>query len=225
MKKEKIIGSAFVKNLTFTTIKQGKSSNLFAPITTYINHKRNQTFQNIYNKVPTHVGDLIGLIFFGYKQNIEPNKLMALRTLYLKWGLSHYLARSGLHIVILFGLLNFLLSFLYIPYRSKKIILLLFCLIYTVLSWTSISYLRALILIVLCMIAQLNKLQLSLLHLINLACFAILLWNPQQLFSLDFQLSFALTYSLILMNLLIQIPPTPLPQALQKSRPVSSSHT
>ncbi|HJM68593.1 MAG TPA: ComEC/Rec2 family competence protein [Candidatus Babeliales bacterium] len=202
MRKENIIATAFTGKIRGIILKRHHTFDIWS----YLNRKKESFFTNLQQKLPDHVGNLMGLIFFGNKQEIDPNELMELRTTYMHWGLSHYLARSGLHIVILFALLNLLLSLFGIPNRERRILLLAFCLLYTALSWMSISYLRALILIVLYNVAKLTKIKVSMLHLINLTCCIILLYNPHQLLALDFQLSFALTYILILMGQLKKQP-------------------
>ncbi|OGB97169.1 hypothetical protein A3F06_02150 [candidate division TM6 bacterium RIFCSPHIGHO2_12_FULL_36_22] len=196
MKKEGIIATAFAGKIKTTILKNASMLDILASL----NRQKEHIFTRLQQKLPAYVGNLMGLIFFGNKQDIDPSELMELRTTYMHWGLSHYLARSGLHIVILFTLFNVLLLFFGLPIFIRKLLLLGFCLLYTALSWMSISYIRALLLIFFYTIAQLANIKLSLLFFINLTCCIILLYNPYQLFALDFQLSFALTYILILIG-------------------------
>lgn len=115
------------------------------------------------------------------------------------WGLAHFLARSGLHIMLYGGIWLFLLSLLPLSIRTRYILLMITTGIYALLSWSSISFIRAYWLFVLVGIGKICMLTTQPSHLISLLSLEILLHNPLQLFALDFQLSFALAFSLSLL--------------------------
>lgn len=116
------------------------------------------------------------------------------------WGIMHYLARSGLHLIIFVAVWQTLLCAIPIPFLLKQLIMLLLSLIYFGLSWSSISFMRALYTFILYKICILHKRPSHLLYLLSLVCFFVLLDNPIQLFFLDFQLSFTLTFALAWFN-------------------------
>lgn len=116
------------------------------------------------------------------------------------WGISHYLARSGLHMVIFICIWFFLLNLLPISFTLKQIILIIIGLVYHYLSWPSISFLRALISFLLFKSCTLLQVSSHLLHLLSLVTIGVLFNNPMQLFFLDFQLSFGLTFALAWFN-------------------------
>lgn len=116
------------------------------------------------------------------------------------WGISHYLARSGLHLVIVVILLQFLLSLVPIGFRAKKLALGCYLGLYSIISWPAVSFTRALLMVALAMGADIIHRPTQILHLIIVASYAVLLWQPANLFYADFQLSFGLTFVLAWAN-------------------------
>ncbi len=116
------------------------------------------------------------------------------------WGIMHFLARSGLHLIIFIAVWQSLLCTIPLPFLLKQLIMLLLSLIYFALSWSSISFMRALYTFILYKICTLHKRPSHLVYLLSLVCFFVLLDNPIQLFFLDFQLSFTLTFALAWFN-------------------------
>jgi predicted membrane metal-binding protein len=115
------------------------------------------------------------------------------------WGLSHYLARSGLHIVLFIIIWNWILCFIPLSFIFKNSLLLAIAYVYGLLSYSSISFLRATYVFYLFQIGKLSRSSsLSFAHLLALIGLIILLFNPLQLFFLDFQLSFFITLALTL---------------------------
>lgn len=138
---------------------------------------------------------LVGSLFFGNKTQTK-NEINKSKHQFAIWGLSHYLARSGLHLVIFVALLEFLLRFIPLSFFLKQLILLIMSFLYFIFSWSSISFLRALCMFVFYKICILSALRTHLMHVLLLVAMLFLLYNPFQLFFLDFQLSFLLTYAL-----------------------------
>lgn len=154
---------------------------------------RHRIFSTIQSKLSPRACSYFGLIFLGKK---PAESITALRTKFNYWGLAHYLARSGLHIVLFIVIWTFFLTLVPMHIRFKNIILLVICLLYDILSWTSISFARAFYVFLFMKTGSLCSQQSNFLHLLTLVCFSILLFNPLQLFFLDFQLSFLLTFTL-----------------------------
>lgn len=116
------------------------------------------------------------------------------------WGISHFLARSGLHLVLFIFIWQALLRFIPLPFLVKQIILLLFSSLYFALTWISAPFTRSFILFVFQKICLFRQIPFHLLHYLTLVCFLFLLYCPLYLFFLDFQLSFALTFALAWFN-------------------------
>jgi competence protein ComEC len=116
------------------------------------------------------------------------------------WGISHYLARSGLHLVIFVFAWHMLLKLLPIPFLLKELIMLFLSILYFLLSWTSISFIRAFATFIFYKTCIITSSPINTFYLLTLVCFLVLLFNPMQLFFLDFQLSFGLTFALAWFN-------------------------
>jgi competence protein ComEC len=204
MKKEHIIASGFIKDLDESISSKHKTQqNEPSTIDLYlswIDKQKNALYDNLCKKLSPEATQLFGLIFLGTKSAHAEENISTLRDTFMHWGLSHYLARAGLHFAMLFALLNLIFSLLHLPFFIRKFFLICSCTIYALLSWPSIPFIRALFSMVLCLIGDIQYIQTSLLHIINIICVLLLLWNPAYLFALDFQLSFLLTYLIILGN-------------------------
>src|SRR3990167_3930800 len=121
--------------------------------------------------------------------------------LFQQWGLSHVLARSGLHLVIFVFIWRWLLNFLPLSFYRKNLLLLFISLVYALCSWPSVSFIRAWYALIFYFFCALFLRRPShTLHIISLVYCIILFLNPLQLFFLDFQLSFLLTYALTWMG-------------------------
>ena len=115
-----------------------------------------------------------------------------------QWGISHYLARSGLHLTIFTFIWLMLFRLFPFSFFFKQLFMLLLCSIYLVFSWSSISFLRAFYSFFLYTICNICKIPIHFLHILTLVTLYVAICNPIQIFFLDFQLSFALTFALAL---------------------------
>lgn len=110
-------------------------------------------------------------------------------------GIMHILAISGLHIGILYLLLNFLLAFLSRKYRTYLIIILLW--IFVFLSGFSPSVYRAVFMFTLISISFLVKRKSSLENNLGIAIFVSLFFEPLLLYNVSFQLSYLAVLSIM----------------------------
>lgn len=138
---------------------------------------------------------LFNALFLGIKEKSKEGLILQHNSIY--WGAAHHMARSGIHLAILFALIMFF--FLYIPIRYiyKYWFIMIALAGYTAISNPTISFIRALIMIIAHILCKLLNHKASSLHIITLATTATLLCNPLQLFFLDFQLSFGITYIIV----------------------------
>ncbi len=154
---------------------------------------------NIFNRLRSKISPA-GFTFFSSfflgnrKINKKENDLLKKWCRY--WGISHYLARSGLHLIIFIMAWEYLLRSIPVGFILKQFFLLTLTLIYCLLSWTSISFVRALLTLFFFRISTIFATHQNSLAGITVVTLIILLHNPWQLFFLDFQLSFGITYLL-----------------------------
>jgi len=142
--------------------------------------------------------ELASCIFWGNRTIIKQNP--ETKELFKKVGIVHYLARSGLHLIVFMFIWQILFKLFYFSYRKKKIVLLVIGLLYFILTWPSISFFRAFFLFAFFTVATLNQMRTNIFYLLCLVCILFLTYNPMQLFFLDFQLTFGLTCALIWHN-------------------------
>jgi len=137
-------------------------------------------------------------IFLGEPGN-KKNTLTIKRNMQF-WGIVHYLARSGLHVVIFIAIWQTLLKFLPVSFLFKEIILILLLGLYSVMSWASIPFYRAFYTFLAIRTSSITYTRLY--YIPTLACISLffLIYNPLLLFSLDFQLSFGITFALAMLN-------------------------
>jgi ComEC/Rec2-related protein len=147
-------------------------------------------------KLGVEAGKLYGSVFLGKKLLASADTA---RELFCIWGLSHFLARSGLHVSIFGGIVWWLLSLVpFLPLSLQSFFAFCMLLIYGILSWPSISFYRSSVILALVMIAKILKQRSNSIYLIGLVTIWVLLSNPFELFCADFQLSFSLALALMI---------------------------
>lgn len=160
----------------------------------YFSQKRRAVLASLKRKLSPTSYTLTCTLFFGIKP--QGPILSDIKDLFRRWGLMHFLARSGLHLVILIMLLSVVMKWLPLSFNIRTLSTFILITLYASITISSISFLRAYLLFALYTICTLFDLQINKLHLLSLVTITILLWNPYQLFFLDFQLSFGLMFAI-----------------------------
>lgn len=189
LRKEGFVASVFVRSVSQISLE-------YRPIKSWrrwVWNLRQELFHDMAKKMSARAWQYFSMIFLGKK---EQNAVTALRPSFMYWGLSHYLARSGLHIVLFMSIWMLFLSLIPVPLRLKYILLLVLCGIYSVLSWSSVPFLRAFYSFLIAYCGRFFGYHVFTFHILTLVCLMFLLFNPLQLFFLDFQLTFGLTFVL-----------------------------
>jgi len=186
--KEKILASLFTRKASYAIEERPAYS-----FTRYVHQKRVALARALQAKMPQKTFGYFSSIFLGNKQN----RAIQEATPYFKaWGIVHHLARSGLHIAIFILIWVLIFSSLPLFFLLKQGLLVLLCLTYAILSWTSISFMRSLTVFLLYELGICCNKQTNAFYLLLLTAISVLFLNPTQLFFLDFQLSFGLTLAL-----------------------------
>ncbi|MCX5922777.1 MAG: ComEC/Rec2 family competence protein [Candidatus Dependentiae bacterium] len=192
--KENIAATLFLPTLDYTLINRP----IYSP-SRWLFYYRESLLKQCKAKLSWTTRALFSSIFLGNKfcgkKQMEKSKDSC-----KAWGISHYLARSGLHMVIFIIVWHILLSLLLIPLFYRNLFLIFLSMLYYVLSWSSISFFRALIGFILFKTCALLKVPSQVFHLLTIVTLIVLVYNPMQLFFLDFQLSFGLTFALAWFN-------------------------
>lgn len=130
-------------------------------------------------------------IFCGKKIKSETTTKM--KELFQYWGISHHLARSGLHLIILIGLLLFLLSFIPCAASKKQWAVVVILCFYYAMTYPSVAFMRAFYMYLFYTLCKQLYVPNNPVHILLLTTLLILTTNPHHLFFLDFQLSFSIT--------------------------------
>ena len=161
----------------------------------WAHNKREAVISSLKQKLSRPTFSFFCSLFIGDKKQInyltEKHK-----PLFKQWGISHHMARSGVHLIIFIILWQLLLSLLPFSFIQKHSFLFILCLFYFLLTPASISFIRAFFLFVFYKICIFCSWQIHAVHLLCLVALGTLVYNPFQLFFLDFQLSFFLTFCL-----------------------------
>lgn len=204
------------KNQSFKhyLIKQNTIATVFSPkecmvklisrptysIDRWIFNKKIELYKSLKSKMSLKTFSFFSSLFLGIKHhNYYQEKL---REHFKWWGLSHYLARSGLHLIIFIVLWKIFFCLVPLPYKLKQGALMVIALVYFLLSWSSIPFARAFFSFIAYCLFLLFDQQINGLHILTIVTLTILILNPMQLFFLDFQLSFGLTFALLWFNFL-----------------------
>jgi len=190
--KEDIHATAFIQ--------QKQCIHLHRPLWHYkrwIYQKRQTLYTQCQKKCSPQTFTLLSLIFFGNRLHIKKN-YQKFKDLFSSWGIIHFLARSGLHLIIFVLLLVFCFRWVPLPFIYKQLGIIILSLCYAAFSWSSISFCRALYTFFWYTACRCLQLQIDALYIILAIGGCCLLANPMLLFFLDFQLSFGLTLILSL---------------------------
>lgn len=192
--KEGIITTAFVNDLSYTLIARPSWC-----ISRWIHTQKHRVLDALRTKMSKKNFTVAALTFYGshdtshyYMQHIKEGCR--------RWGVSHLLARSGLHLVIFVMLWQWILQILPVRYRLKQLLMLVLGISYYLFSWPGVAFNRAFLTFLAHKTGNLFYLQTDLMHLLTIVCFIVLLCNPTQLLFLDFQLTFGLTAGLAIIN-------------------------
>jgi len=157
---------------------------------------RTHCYNSLLKKLSPQTKMLFSTLFFGNKNN-NKNRYFYLKQRYKYWGISHYLARSGLHMTTCIVLWTIILNMFSLPMIIKNILLLFLSLIYLLLTWPSISFIRAALFALIFKLGIIFRRSPMGLHVLTIITLGTILHNPILVCCLDFQLSFGLTFGLI----------------------------
>jgi len=192
--KQQISATIFATKLECNLLQRPKHS-----VARYLHEKKEMLLFSLKKKMSPQLFSLFSSVFLGNK-SFYKKKSQELKNKFKAWGILHILARSGLHLIIFLLLCELLLKIIPICFYIKQIIMLLLSIVYLLLSWPSISFIRAFSALIIYKICPFLKTKPDLLYILAAICTTMLIFNPIQLFFLDFQLSFSLTLTLALLN-------------------------
>lgn len=122
-------------------------------------------------------------------------------------GAGHILSISGMHIGVIYLILNLVLGLLHTISRGRQIkhfLLLFILLVYMFISGATPAVVRSVLMYVLILLYQLAYRKYHILNIIGLAALIQLLWEPSIAFSISFQLSYAAVVGIVVIFPLLE---------------------
>lgn len=139
---------------------------------------------------------VLSALTLGYSDALEPD----LRTSYSATGAMHILSVSGMHVGIVYVVLAFVLSFLNKNQRQKvykTLIITLFLWLYAFLTGLSPSVVRAALMLSFVSVATCFERKSQIYNTLFMSAFFMLVYNPNFLYDVGFQLSYAAVLSIV----------------------------
>ncbi|MGF2617158.1 DNA internalization-related competence protein ComEC/Rec2 [Rossellomorea aquimaris] len=155
---------------------------------------REKGISSIEHKFPEAAAGISAALVFGERDLIGEETLKA----YQRLGVIHLLAISGLHVGMLFAAFYYILLRLGIPKEYVQLILLVVLPIYVLLTGGAPPVIRASGILCAVILSGFFRLKLSALDAVSIVFLIYLLINPYSINNIGFQLSFLVSFSLVL---------------------------
>ncbi|MBA2873548.1 DNA internalization-related competence protein ComEC/Rec2 [Thermaerobacillus caldiproteolyticus] len=153
---------------------------------------RQKGLDDIKQYFPASTVGIVQALVYGERSQMDDSLLEG----YQQLGLVHLLAISGSHVTLLVGAcFYFLIRFT--TRETATILLLILLPVYTVMTGASPSVIRASFMAMIVLFAAYKKIAISPLDVLCLTCMAMLILQPYALFQAGFQLSFIVSFALI----------------------------
>ena len=143
--------------------------------------------------------EILSALTLGYKRELDPET----KRIFSASGASHVLAVSGLHVGIVFWVITLLLGFL----RKKKSGRVLFVIITIIILWfyafitgLSPSVTRASAMFSIFVVGENFNRKSNIYNSLAASAFVLLLFNPNNLFDIGFQLSYAAVFGIVFLQ-------------------------
>jgi len=140
--------------------------------------------------------EILGGIVFGDDAVSPPKEI---KKSFVNSGLLHILAASGMNVAFIYGFFFWIMSRLKVNYRLSVILGMITVLIYTLMTGLGASILRATGMLMFVLIGKLIDRDAHSISLLSFVGLLMLLYNPMYLNEVGFQLSFIVTFGILIM--------------------------
>ena len=135
----------------------------------------------------------IQALLFGIKTNLNDE----IQQQFKDFGILHVLAVSGMHVVLLFSTISYVLRKLRLSKNVITVILIVFLLIFSLMAGFSGSVVRAALMCLMTIVGTLAGRRIHTINLLVGSMLLILLFEPNYLFDIGFQLSYLAVFSIV----------------------------
>jgi len=153
---------------------------------------RNQILKNLTDKMSRKYKRIFASLFFGCKQGLSYDSKQE----YMKSGVIHIFAISGLHVGML--ALNLFILFFFLPYKIRYSIVCSILFLYILVTGMQPSAIRAFLMILIWSIHRIHLRNISPLNTLFIAASISLIFNPMNIYSVGFHYSFTVTTFLLI---------------------------
>ncbi|MTW84130.1 DNA internalization-related competence protein ComEC/Rec2 [Virgibacillus dakarensis] len=161
---------------------------------------RTKLIQYIRHEVSPETAAWLTALVLGDDSSINEDTI----TLFQRWGLSHILAISGLHVGLIVALVYFMLIKLSILTKEKaQWVMLFFLPLYAIIAGGEPSVWRACVMVMLFIILQKLKLRYSVTDALSIVFLLLIFSDKYIVYHIGFQLSFLVTFGLLLSRRLL----------------------
>lgn len=162
---------------------------------TTINKVRDRLIVQANERLHPQIASWQQALIFGNKDELDES----VELLFQRWGLSHLLAISGLHVGIIVALVYVLLiRFFGVTREKTRLIVMLFLPVYALLAGGQPSVWRAALMTLFIIILGTKQIKVSRLDVLSIVFLLLIIINKYIIFHVGFQFSFAVTLGLIL---------------------------
>jgi len=160
----------------------------------YLNNKRNDiiTTHSKYLKSPNI--EILGGIVFGDDAVAPPDYIKAT---FINSGLLHILAASGMNVAFISGFLFFFLRRFGVPYNIRIISGILVVILYSLMTGLGASVIRAAMMLIFVLLGKLIDRDAHSVSLLSFVGLLMLIYNPAYINDVGFQLSFIVTFGIL----------------------------
>lgn len=139
--------------------------------------------------------EILGGIVFGDDAIAPPEYI---KTTFINSGLLHILAASGMNVAFIYGFLYFFLRKLRVPYKISVVAGIFVIILYSLMTGLGPSVIRAAIMLIFILLGKLIDRDAHSISLLAFVALLMLIYNPAYINDVGFQLSFVVTFGLLL---------------------------
>ena len=195
----------YLRNFNSYSVFYGKENNCISKINhsktlyektlQFINKYREEIITKHSKIIKTPNLELLGGIVFGDDAITPPENI---KNSFTNSGLLHILAASGMNVAFIFSFFYYFLSLFKINYKLNISFCILMVITYSLMTGLGPSVVRATLMLIFVLIGKLIDRDTHSIALLSFVAFLMLIYNPMYLNDVGFQLSFLVTFGLLL---------------------------
>ena len=160
----------------------------------WINNVRNEIIQTHSKYLKSPNLEILGGIVFGDDAVAPPDYIKAS---FLNSGLLHILAASGMNVALTYGIWFFILRKLRVPFNATVLSGIFVIIFYAIMTGLGPSVVRAMLMLIFILAGKLMDRDAHSISLLSFVALLMLIYNPAYINDVGFQLSFMVTFGLL----------------------------